>query len=428
MKRFLFIISFLYCCISTFAYDFVKDGIYYRIIPNTNEVEVTDDIPNRPSYKGDVTIPSTVTVNGETYKVTGIYYAFDECPELNNVILPNTIKSIKVSFNLNSLAKIFIPASVSYIDNYSFKWNNYLESIIISSENPWYDSRDNCNAIVKSSNSELVRACKNTIIPNSVNSIGKLAYEGVQIKKIIIPEGVKSIGYRAFRGTEEIEEFSFPKTLTSLDEEAFVEIYSNIKTINVDPENELFDSRDNCNALIESAKNKIRFACASTTIPTSVTVIGTNAFCMCKNLEIIHLPEGITEIENSAFWSCQDLKEIVLPKSLKKIGFGVFTSCPNVENVKVSWNTEESIPYCSFYNSNVPYTAKLLIPSGTLSFYRKVDDWKTFRYMEEYADESAIHGVILENSYSLYSIDGIKLRSAPQKGIYINKNRKIFRK
>ena len=140
------------------AFDFQVDGICYNI--NGNEAAVTSKGDYYDmyfvGYLGAVVIPSTVTYNGTTYPVTSI-------------------------------------------DENAFYCCEGLTSIVVESGNPRYDSRDNCNAIISTADNTLIAGCKNTMIPNSVTSIGERAFEGCDgLTSIVIPNSVTSIGNEAF--------------------------------------------------------------------------------------------------------------------------------------------------------------------------------------------------------------------------------------
>ena len=115
---------------------------------------LSDD--NQSAYTGSVTIPSSITYEGTSYSVTSIsYYAFYGC---------------------SGLTSITIPESVTRIGDLAFEGCSSLTSMRVEQGNPVYDSRDNCNAIIKTSNNKLLSGCKTTVIPNSVTSIGKDAF------------------------------------------------------------------------------------------------------------------------------------------------------------------------------------------------------------------------------------------------------------
>ena len=181
------------------AYDFEVDGIYYdRINDNNVEVTFTYDI----KYSGNVIIPKTVTYNYKTYNVTGIgYMAFSGCKSLASIQIPNSVTTIDANafYNCIKLTSIEIPNSVTNIGNYVFSGCECLTSIIVQVGNAVYDSREGCNAIIKTATNTLVAGCKNSKIPNSVTSIGYCAfYECTSLTNIEIPNSVISIDSDAF--------------------------------------------------------------------------------------------------------------------------------------------------------------------------------------------------------------------------------------
>ena len=219
-----FFASLLLLAVSTlsWAYHFEVNGIYYNKNSGGKSVTVTNGTQN---YSGFVTIPSTVTYEGKTYDVTNIGdWAFHECSSLTSVSLPNSVTSIgQFAFNgcssltsidipnsvtsigdwafshCFSLTSITIPESVTSIGNYAFLGCSSLTSISVASGNTVYDSRDNCNAIIETATNTLVTGCKNTVIPNSVTSIGRIAFDGCSgLTSITIPNSVTRIGPGAF--------------------------------------------------------------------------------------------------------------------------------------------------------------------------------------------------------------------------------------
>ena len=138
------------------AHDIVVAGIYYNI--NGNEATVTykgNSSGSYDEYTGSVNIPSSVTYNGTTYSVTRIG---DD------------------AFRYSSLTSVTIPNSVTGIGNEAFFGCSGLTSMVVESGNTAYDSRNNCNAIIKTATNTLISGCKNTVIPNSVTSIGDRAF------------------------------------------------------------------------------------------------------------------------------------------------------------------------------------------------------------------------------------------------------------
>lgn len=143
------------------------------------------------------------------------------------------------------------------------------------------------------------------------------------IVSVTIPEGVTRIGEFAFRDCEKLESVSIPSTVTEIGEGIFFRCMA-LKEIVIDGNNPRYDSRDSCNAVIETSSNTLLIGCAGTVIPDGVTTVGKDAFRSCKNLNTISFPPSVTAIGNSAFEFCENLTAIDLPDTIKTIGNNAF--------------------------------------------------------------------------------------------------------
>jgi hypothetical protein len=167
------------------------------------------------------------------------------------------------------------------------------------------------------------------VIPNSVVTIEPsafftcYAFDG----DLVIGNSVTTIGDYAFDDCNGLHGvLNIPSNVTSIGIDAFR--YCAFSGINVDPENPVFDSRDNCNAIITTSANELRVGCVNTVIPHTVTAIGENAFCGLNGLTSIDIPESVTTIGAGAFSFCFDLTgDLTIPNSVTTIGSGAFFQC-----------------------------------------------------------------------------------------------------
>lgn len=167
------------------------------------------------------------------------------------------------------------------------------------------------NVLIELDKSDL-KEIKNTgtiIIPNDITEIKeKVFIYNEHLKRIIIPKSVKIIGERALECPY-------------------------LESIVVEDGNLVYDSRDNCNALIETKTNTLLRGCANTIIPNTVTVIDEIAFISCKGLKKIDIPESVEEMRSEAFYGCSDLETINIKGKLDRILFGTFSSCTSLKRI-----------------------------------------------------------------------------------------------
>lgn len=206
---------------------------------------------------------------------------------------------------------------------------------------------------------------KSLVLPKSITSIEKLAFYGCSsLSSLSFPDRLKCIGDRAFYGCYGIKSLTISSSVEKIGVSAF-EGCVKINSIFVDEKNKSFDSRERCNAIIESSNHKLILGCSSTIIPNTVTKIGDNSFFSCVNLSKINIPNSVKEIGFAVFPGCDMLKSVTIPQSVTEIGNALFLDCRSLSQVDFLGKIKK-IPYRTFYNCKA--LLKVSIPDSVNEF------------------------------------------------------------
>ena len=365
-KLFIFLLALLPMLASADPVEI--DGIYYNLDSKTKKAEVTKK-PNNWTYSGSVVIPSTVTYDGTQYSVTSIGEDAFYRSSVTSITIPNSVTSIgKDAFIYSKkMTSITIPNSVKTIGEGAFTTCEGLTSIII---------------------------------PSSVTSIGDAAFNGCSgLTSVTLYTGLTSIGEYAFFQCSSLTSVTIPATVTSIGYAPFADC-KKLASITVKSGNSVYDSRNNCNALIETASNTLIAGSQNTEIPNSVTAIGGSAFMGISGITSITIPNSVTTIGGSAFYYCTDLTSIGIPNSVTTIGNTAFAFCDKLSTVSIGSGvtkieggaffdcSELTDVYC--FAENVPETestafsyssvgtATLYVPKGCFEAYNAATPWSDF--------------------------------------------------
>ena len=172
-------------------------------------------------------------------------------------------------------------------------------------------------------------------IPHSVTSIGECAFGSCTgLTSIIFPNSVISIERVAFYSCTGLTSVTIPNSVTNIGERAF-QYCIGLSSIEVENGNVVYDSRSNCNAIIETASNSLIVGCQNTIIPNSATSIGGYAFYGCLGLTSIEIPNSLTSIGSYAFYQCSGLTSVIIPNSVASIGDCAFYGCSGLTSVTI---------------------------------------------------------------------------------------------
>jgi hypothetical protein len=215
------------------------------------------------------------------------------------------------------------------------------------------------------------------IIPSGVTSIGKSAFSYCgDLTSLTLPDRLSSIEAYAFFCCWCLTSIYIPRSLTSIDPSTFSACKA-ISTIIVDPENSVYDSRDDSNAIIRKSDNTIVYGCKNTVIPTTVVAIGSSAFSSTDGLINVTIPDNVTLIDGYSYSNCDSMRTMTIGSGIKEIKKWAFHNCKSLKNFYCNATTPPTTSSDIFDDTPIS-SATLHVPKASVNLYKSTAPWSGF--------------------------------------------------
>lgn len=321
IKRFLllWVLSMVILPLSAVSYDFIENGICYKLLSYGNFVEVTQ---GKSSYKGDIVIPTTVTHNGQEYYVVGIgFAAFDCCGNVTSVKMPETISSIgQYAFrDCKKLKEIHIPKGVSTLSLHAFENCTALQEIRIPS------------SVVK-----IQAEYDGGHGSYTYNTEYGCFYNCTNLKKVIFEDGSTPITF--YRPGWENQDFRYQTIFYGCPIE---EVYFGREFANSSNNFQNFSTLKKVE--IGPCVKTLQYGFLRGTgvkkvvVPDNVTKMF-GAFYECTTLEELYVGNGITNLSDidNTLGGCKSLKHLYLGNNIEKLQLSMDDKLPKLEDVVIT--------------------------------------------------------------------------------------------
>ena len=264
---------------------------------------------------------------------------------------------------VTSLGKVFNKSKIT-----TFNELQYFTGLTTIEENAFYGS-----------------SITSVAIPLGVTTIEEYAFRLSNLTSLTLGGRVSTLGSGAFFNCNYLTSLTISSSLISIGNCAFNACPS-LATIIVDPENPVYDSRDNCNAIILTSDNIIVQGCKNTVIPSSVTAIGNYAFDGVTTLTDAYVPDNIISIKVDSYGYCSNLKKVTLGTGIKEIGDMAFWHCSSLKDFYCNTTTPPTTGSDVFDGTPIA-SATLHVPASSVNLYKATAPWSGFGSIVAIGDE-----------------------------------------
>lgn len=305
-----------------YDYDTQKTEVSINTTSSNSEEQVV--VPDEISYAGEkykvtrlgsvfsgnkilekVTIPKTVT---------SLYYTFQDCSALSEIVNTNQLKEVNGAFrNCSSLKSIDL-SSCEILGSCSFGGCSQLENVVLKA----------CKRIESVAFSGEANNCQKLKSVGDIShceSIGDNAFWNCSSLTSVDLSSCKTIGSYSFSSCSALVSVGSTKLLTNIPESAFSGC-TNLQNIDL----------SNCTSIGSSAFSgcsKIKHLNLN-----KCAYISSNAFSNC-GFENIDLSATKT-IEEYAFSGCKNLTKVTGVKLIKSLSAGTFSYCNKLSSIDLS--------------------------------------------------------------------------------------------
>ena len=316
-------------------------------------------------------IPASVTAIGNE--------AFVGCWGLQSIVIPEGVTTIgrMAFYGCRNMAEIVFLGTITSIGEWALGSCDKLTQVDLP------EGLQELSSFLFFHDDSLARVS----IPNTVTKIGHQAfYFCIYLDSIVIPNSVTSISSDAFSNCTSLSGIDIPASVINI-ESNILENCSHLARIQVDAANPVYDSRNNCNAIINTASKLLIEGSNTIVIPATVSAIGNRAFSGRNMKTSLVIPNGVSSIGSYAFFGCDSLRSVDMAASVTSIGYGSFQNCRSLSSMTCRATVPPVANQSMIYYSSGYASVTLYVPEQSIEAYRSDATWSKFPNIQPIANE-----------------------------------------